>query len=246
MRPYKKLTIISIIITIITALISVLLKFVFVKSCSEFWINVSLAIFGGSFLSIINSLISYYHERRVTLEGLMYHTRRILAYLNKYQTNMTLEQKMKFFLDYYDIDKSAWDADYGNIDFFFEIITGHRKYIYEKIYQPIIKLDSEVANHVWHFRWYFDGTGKNEKVMETFVEDIERLLVKTIEEDVPTEFDDNGNPISYCPFTSIEYIFVSNIMEELNGQFLEILIGKNKKHKQEDEDNGQVKDADGE
>lgn len=35
----------------------------------------------------------------------------------KYQDSKSLEEKMKFYLDYYDIDKSAWDADYGNMDF---------------------------------------------------------------------------------------------------------------------------------
>lgn len=37
----------------------------------------------------------------------------------KYQDSMSLEEKMKFYLDYYDIDKSAWDA-------FMEIWTFNR------------------------------------------------------------------------------------------------------------------------
>ena len=44
---------------------------------------------------------------------------------------MSLEDKMKFYLDYYDLDKSVWDADYGNMDFFAEKTTEN---IYMKRY----------------------------------------------------------------------------------------------------------------
>lgn len=64
-----------------------------------------------------------------------------------------------------------------NMDFFAEKITGNRKYIYEKIYLPILKFNQAVNNHVWHFRWYFDGSGKNEPVMEMFVEQLEQHLL---------------------------------------------------------------------
>ncbi len=34
----------------------------------------------------------------------------------EYQDSKSLEEKMKFYLDYYGIDKSAGDVDYGNMD----------------------------------------------------------------------------------------------------------------------------------
>lgn len=90
---------------------------------------------------------------------------------------MSLEEKTKFYLDYHDIDKSAWDADYGNMNFFAEKITGNRKYIYEKIYLPILSFNQAVNKQVWHFGWYFDGSGKNKPVMEMFVEELEQYLL---------------------------------------------------------------------
>ncbi len=88
--------------------------------------------FGSALLSALTSLITYFHEQRSTLDGFMYHCKYILHALNKYQDSMSLEEKMKFYLEYHDLDKSMWDADYGNMDFFAEKITGNRKYIYEK------------------------------------------------------------------------------------------------------------------
>lgn len=61
--------------------------------------------------------------------------------------------------------------------FFTEKITGNRKYIYEKIYLLIFRFNQAVSNHVWHFRWYFDGSGKNKPVMEMFVEQLEQHLL---------------------------------------------------------------------
>ena len=130
MRAYKRMAKFSILIAIISLLIAIFLNFCFVIDKTGFWTNVCLGVFGSATLTILTSVVSYFHEKRQTLENFVYHTRQILSYLNKYQESMSLEQKLKFYLDYHDLDKSAWDMDIGNMDFFFENKTHDFQYIY--------------------------------------------------------------------------------------------------------------------
>lgn len=66
--------------------------------------------------------------------------------------------------------------EYG---FLFERLIKSRKYIYEKIYKPVIDFNNAVANHEWHFRWYLDGSGKNDFVMEGFLSELQDYLLIT-------------------------------------------------------------------
>ena len=226
MRPYKRLTAICGIISFFSLVICLFLHYFVVHHESDFWINVCLAVFGSSLLSALTSLVTYFHEKRTTLEGFVYQCRNLLHVLNKYQDSMSLKEKMKFYLDYHDLDKSGWDADYGNMDFFAEKITGHRKYIYEKIYLPIFRFNQAVNNHAWHFRWYFDGSGKNESVMEIFVEQLERHLLYRDEKNIPTDYDEAGKPIAFCEVTSLESKLVREIFQELDGKYYSIMYGR--------------------
>lgn len=226
MRPYKRLTIICGLVSFFSLTICLLLHYFVICDESDFWINVCLAVFGSALLSALTSLITYFHEKRSTLEGFMYHCKYILHVLNKYQNSMSLEEKMKFYLDYHDLDKSVCDADYGNMDFFAEKITGNRKYIYEKIYLPILRFNQAVNNHVWHFRWYFDGSGKNEPVMEMFVEQLEQHLLYWNEKSIPTDYDEAGKPIAFCEVAMLESKLVREISQELDGEYYRIMHGK--------------------
>lgn len=229
MRPYKRLTLICGIISFFSLVICLFLHY-FIGNESDFWINVCLAVFGSALLSALTSLVTYFHEKRSTLESFMYHCKSILHVLNKYQDSMSLEEKMKFYLDYHDIDKSAWDAAYGNMDFFTERITSKRKYIYEKIYLPILKFNQAVNKHVWHFRWYFDGSGKNESVMIMFVEQLEQHLLYRDEKDILTDYDEAGKPIAFCETTSLESKLVREISQELDGKYYSIMYGKRRRN----------------
>lgn len=225
MRPYKRLTLICGIISFFSFVICLFLYY-FVGNEEDFWINVCLAVFGSALLSALTSLVTYFHEKRSILENFVYHYKNLLHVLNKYQDSMSLEEKMKFYLDYHDIDKSAWDADYGNMDFFAEKITGKRKYIYERIYLPILSFNQAVDEHVWHFRWYFDGSGKNESVMVMFVEQLEQHLLYRDEKSIPTDYDEAGKPIAFCEITSLESKLVREISQELDGKYYSIMYGK--------------------
>ncbi len=107
MRPYKRLTVICGIISFLSLTLCLFLRYFVICEEADFWINVCLAVFGSALLSALTSLVTYFHEKRSTLEGFMYHCKYLLHTLNKYQDSMSLEEKMKFYLDYHDIDKSA-------------------------------------------------------------------------------------------------------------------------------------------
>ena len=127
------------------------------------------------------------------------------------------------------------DADFGNIDFFFERITKHREYIYYSIYTPILDFNNAVANHMWHFRWHLDGSGKNDTVMLSFVTELQDYLLERTGKSLPTEFDETGKAISFCYYTATQPKLVHDIRKELNGYYYEIMYGKRTARKAQNE-----------
>lgn len=232
MRAYKISIKITILISALSLSGAIFLHYNTKCANADFWVNVCLGIFGSAFLTLITSIISYKIERRKTLESFVYNTRHILSYMNKYQDSMSLEQKIHFFIDYAELDKSEWDKDFGNIDFFFDRFTNNRKYIYEHIYSPVLKFNRAVASHMWHFRWHLDGTGKNDAIMQKFVADLQEYLLEKCESDIPTEYDEKGNIVSSCHSLSVQPKLEHNIRKELNGRYYEIMYGKKFAQKQ--------------
>lgn len=248
MKSYKKITVVTTILSLLSLTTVMIMHYLLPCAETDFWVNVCLGIFGSAFLTILTSVMSYQHEKVKTLENFLFHTRQILTVANKYQEHMTLEEKIRFFLAYNDFDKIAWDSDFGNIDFFFEKITHNREYIYYSIYKPILDFNQAVANHVWHFRWHLDGSGKNDVVMQKFADELQSYLLKTTEQDVSTKYDENNNPISFCHYRSNEPKLVFDVKRELGGRYYYIMYGKRKAakldkelKKQEAQTNGQDK-----
>lgn len=246
MKVYKKMTIVTVAIAMLSLAAAMIMHYFIPCAETDFWINVCLGIFGSAFLTMLTSVMSYQHEKVKTLENFLYHTRQILSVANKYQEHMTLDEKIRFFLEYREFDKIAWDADFGNLDFFFEKITHNRKYIYYTIYKPILDFNSAVSNHVWHFRGHLDGSGKNDVVMQRFVDELQDYLLKITEQDIPTEYDENENPVSFCHYRTTEPKLVFNVKRELGGRYYDIMYGKRKAakldkklKKQEAQTNGQ-------
>lgn len=77
-----------------------------------------------------------------------------------------------------------------------------------------------------HFRWYFDGSGKNELVMEMFVEQLEQHLLYRNEKSIPTDYDETGKPIVLCEVAMLESKLVREISQELDGKYYRIMYGK--------------------
>lgn len=246
MRAHKKMTIISVILAIVTFLGAVIMHYCCSCYETEFWINVCLGLFGGAALGVLTSVVFYNYEKEKTLKNFLYYTQQILSIVNKYQEHMTLEEKIRFFLEYSEFDKMAWNSEFGNIDFFFERITKNRKYIYYNIYKPIVDFNNAVARHIWHFRWHLDGSGKNDVVMQEFVSELQGYLLKKEKKELPLEYNGQENDTFVCYSTVPKLVF--EVKEELGGRYYVILCGKRQATKErkleEEQTNGKNENGD--
>lgn len=227
MRLQKRLIIFMGTLCLLSFILCLLLNYCFNNlRSSDFWLNISVSIFGSSLLAVFTAILAYFQDRRKTLEAFYIHTKSLLKYLNKYQSSGTLKEKLIFFIDYYELDKNEWDRDYRDICLFFDPFKKNINYIFNSIYQPILNFNYAVENHYWHFKWYLDGTGLNDKVMKTFIKELEDILldVEIIKE--PVKFDIAGNAIEYCEFISITPKFVLKLEEELSNKYYSIMYMK--------------------
>lgn len=232
MKFYKCITYLCGLIAVIFLVASLSFHYTF-GNCTEadFWINIFLAIFGSAVLSFATSLFTYFHEKRRVLESFMLHTNQIIHYLNKYQTSMNLEQKINFFLAYNDFDKTVWETDFRDIEFFYKNKTGDKKYIFDSIYQPIIKFNFAVNDYSRNFRYYIDGSYRNENVMLSYVSNLEQFLIVKTEIEVPIEYNDDGSVKSTTKIQGGSPRLVREILEQLYGHYYEIMYRKKKKKK---------------
>ena len=226
MSIYKKTIGLTGLITILSFVVCLVLHYLFMSEEAEFWCNVVLGIFSGALLTLLSSVIGYRVERKRVLENFFYYTNKILKQINQYQMNMTLEEKINFLLEYADSDKIEWDSCLGEIDFLFDFGKKNFKYIYNSIYKPLWELQVAIQKHYWHFKWYKDGTGKNDKVMEEFLKEIEPLILDREEMKTPIETDQNGKAIKYLTATAVTNRIVSSINKELTGKYYTLMYGK--------------------
>lgn len=251
MRLQKKLLIASLILSIVSFGVALILHYLSID-CEEickihyaniskeinFWVDVFLGVFSGAILTLITSIISYLREKRKTLEDFVYNTRHILNYLNNYQEDMSIEQKLSFFIGYSELEKSKWDQDLGDIDFLFDFSRKKFEYIYKSIYKPIIDFNTAVNNHIPHFRMHLsiddtkENTWKNEAMMENFILELQDYLLTKTETNLPIKYDNNGNAIEYCRYSSTVPKLVLNVRKEFNGRYYEIMYGKKVAKKQ--------------
>lgn len=223
MRTYRNATIITALLTLASVIGAA--YFNFYTNYNSFWCNLLLGIFGSGLVTFITSVIGYRVERRKTFEGFSYSTKQILKRLNKYQSTWPLEQKFNFFLDFHDIDMGEWDQYYGDFCLMFDFIFKNQTYIFKKIYHPIQEIDQKINYHIGHFRWHKDGSGRNDRVMEKFVQEIENLIIKT----TSTQFDGFGgfpNSAESFPITQTHNKIVENVIQELNGEYYRLMYGK--------------------
>lgn len=226
MSIYKKTIGLTGLITILSFVVCLVLHYLFMSEEAVFWCNVVLGIFSGALLTLLSSVIGYRVERKRVLENFFYYTNKILKQINQYQMNMTLEEKINFLLEYADSDKIEWDSCLGEIDFLFDFGKKNFKYIYNSIYKPLWELQVAIQKHYWHFKWYKDGTGKNDKVMEEFLKEIEPLIFDREEMKTPIETDQNGKAIKYLTATAVTNRIVSSINKELTGKYYTLMYGK--------------------
>lgn len=228
MRTYRSATIITALLTLLSIIGAA--YFNFCMCIDPFWCNLLLGIFGSGLVTFLTSVIGYRVERRKTFEGFSYATKQILKRLNKYQVSWSMEQKINFFLDFHDADMNEWDQYYGDFCLMFDFIFENRTYIFNKIYCPIQEIDQKINYHVWHFRWHIDGSGRNEKVVEKFVQEIENLIIEV----TSTQFDGfegHCNDTGDFPITQTHNKVVEDILQELNGEYYRLMYGNRIYHK---------------
>lgn len=227
MSVYKRWIIITTFISINSLLIAIILNYGYREN---FWCNVCLGLFGSSVLTLLTSIIGYSSEKRSCLEAFYEETLRIVNRVNRFQHDLSLEDKIEFFLNMADYDHTAWNTTIGKMDFF---DNRQRDYIYEKIYFPLRSVDEAISKHTWQFRMHKNGTGRNEKVMESFVDEIEKSILEKKEYHYTMK--DDRDYVT----TSIHNKVVDSLLKELYGHYYEIMYGK-KKARQMEEKNGKI------
>ena len=215
MTVYKRGIIVSSVLCIVSLIIAIVLNYGFEET---FWCNVLLGVFGSSFLTMVTSVIGYRHERRIVLEEFYTETLKLINRFNKYQTDFSLDQKIDFYLDLEDYDTTDWDFSVGKMDFFNK---DNWKYIYGEIYKPLLDTYNKACSHSWHFRMHKNGTGTNEAVMQTFIDEIEPCFIEKKTHTLQTE-DGDIHP------TSIKNKIVDDMLKELDGKYYELMYGKKK------------------
>lgn len=221
MKVYRNATIITAVLTIFSFFAALLLNFYI--QVDPFWCNALLGVFGSSLLTLLTSIIGYRVERRKTFEGFSYTTKAILHDLNKYQTLWSLDEKIEYFLNYHDVSKVDWDKYFGDFCFMIDYKQKNRKYIYTKIYTPILKINQAINSHVWHFRWYKDGSGRNDRAVGKFIEEIESLIIEVSTETCSISPTDSESKVI---MTSTKNKIVCNIQSELNERYYRLMYGK--------------------
>lgn len=215
MAIYKRGIIVSSVLCLVSLFIAIILNYGFEES---FWCNVLLGVFGSSFLTVVTSVIGYKHERRILMEEFYTETLKLINMFNSYQTDLSLEQKIDFFLKLSDYDTTDWDFVVGKMDFFNK---NNWKYIYREIYKPLLDIYNKACSHSWHFRMHKNGTGRNDAVMQSFINEIEPCFIEKKTNTLQTEEGDFHS-------TSVSNRIVEKILKELDGRYYELMYGKKK------------------
>ena len=239
MRLNKKLTVILTTISAVSFTLALFLNYFSAYYEKDFWANVLLGIFSGAFLTTITSIISYQHDKRKTLENFYCHTLQLLSLLSKYQDDMTIEEKLHFYINYTDFDKNAWNSDYGEIEFFFDPNHQKRSYIYNSIYTPLYNFGCAVERYYWNFQWYLKGTNRNEAAIKSSLDELELYLIEKGIKKIPREYDTSGKIISTCEMSFIKPKLTIDIQQELYGYYYEIMYGRKSKENTMEDNHGQ-------
>lgn len=226
MRIYKNSIIVTAIISIASFSTSFLLKFNFMGKEAEFWYDISMGVFSGAILTLITSIIGYRVERRRSLEGFWLYIQKILKHLSNYESTMTVNQKIDFFIDLYNQDRIELDTYLGDIHFLFDWEQKTFLYIYNSIYYPIERIYNLVALYYGDLKAYKNGFNINDGDIQSYVSKIESLIIEKTIYKVPSEIDETGRVISESICSKEHNKIVDSIADELNSRYYIIMYGK--------------------
>ncbi len=184
-----------------------------------FYYDISMSVFGGAVLTLITSIVGYRVERRQAMETFSTYVKKHLNKINKAAKTASLEQKIDFYINFTDSELPDLGDAYSKINFLFDKCNKNRDYIFNKIYLPIQELENKINHYAPNFRWYKDGSGKNEKAMCQIVNEIEELLFEVKR----YEYKENRKLITG---ESVNNKLVKSINEELNNRYYILMYGK--------------------
>lgn len=221
MKNYVIATRVTAILSLISFFIAVIIQyFCCGVAKAEFWCNVCLGVFGSSLLTFITSIIGYFTDKRKTMESFLYSTYSLLHIIKQYDINWSLENKIDFYLNYLDTDKSIWDSQFGAIYFMFDINDKDFKYIFNNIYKPVLDFNQAISEHECHFRWHKSGSGSNTAVMKIFISELENVFIKRVN----SEYSRDSGEQTFV--VVIKNQLVNTVMAELNGRYYELMYNK--------------------
>lgn len=222
MREHKKSIIVISIISLFSFSVCLLLFNTVIGTKNEFWLSIFLGIFSNTVLAIILAFISYRVNKTRTLEKFFYHTRILLKYLNLYQNDATTDEKIDYFINYYNLDKITWDSCLGDISFLFDRRRRKYLYIYSKIYKPLKEVEKVVDMHINDFIAYKSIDNGNTAMMEQIIEKIEAFMIcKRVFLNNSIDSKDNVRKTTFT-----DCFLVKNISKELNSGYYKLMYGK--------------------
>lgn len=209
---HKISVIISVAITIVA------LGFALLFSCinKEFATDIFINIFSGGLLSAAISIIGYFHERKRTLEDFWTHGHKVINNINRFEWDGDINRSMDIVLSMNDFDNSAFDSAFGNLSFLFHD-KKTRKYIYTKIYKPILDILNAIPRAAFHFKEYRKAVHGNSGVMQQFIEELDSLIMETKH----STFRHEDGTTTDC--TARHNKIVSVIKDEFCGRYYKIM-----------------------
>ena len=222
MRNYAKSIYFTAPLTLIALIAAVLLHYCVKGTGTEFWCNVCLGIFGSGLLTVLVSCVGYASEKKKTMEGFYYNTLDILRFLSRYDGSWGRDRKIDFFICYCDMNLVSWDMCFGDMLFLFDFSKKSIKYVFEKIYSPILKFNKTVGNRSYHLRLYKNGDSNNTAVIDKMLAEIESLLITEEKSVVESE----GKQITV---THVKSLLTNPVLEELYDGYYNLMYRKSQR-----------------
>lgn len=206
-------------IIIITASVSVLALLLGVLlHCAgkDFEAGIFVGLFSSGFLALLISIIDYSHKRKETMEQFYAAANRALHVINQYRIDLDQDKIIDEIFDIHNHDYDDLDTAYGALCFIFHD-KKTRKYIYTKIYEPILELREGLVEISYHLLLYKDGVTNNETVISDFIEKATQLIMQI------DEFDMEHEDGSATHYRCVQNKIYGPIAKELKGHYYELM-----------------------
>lgn len=213
-----------------TTLIGVVGAIILHKLGYEFVSNLFSGIFASGVLTFIMSIIGYWVERRKTMEKFYTYAIKAVSNLNLFEYEKDLNRSIDSVLQMNQFDYVELDNAYGDMVFLFRN-KKKQKYIYEKIYKPILDAKNTVAEACFHFKEYKKAINGNAQAMRVFLSEIAKVFMSVTQRKCINE-----NGLSTV-MTYTYNKFVHDLRKELNGDFYRIMYPYYNKKQQEENTN---------